>query len=118
MKIVLTRSMVSGDIQYIRDGLDRHIANQYDIVIPEEFSEDGICSVVKDADILLGPYVTPKIIENAENLKLIQVPWTGMDTFDFSAVKELKIPICNTHSNADSVAEIGVALVLDLIKKI
>lgn len=118
MKIVLTRSMVPGDIQYIKDGLDKEIKDQYDFVVPEEFTEDGICAVCSGADILLGPYVTKKIVETAGDLKLIQVPWTGMDTFDFSSVQGITVPICNTHSNADSVAEIGVAIVLDLLKKV
>lgn len=118
MKIVLTRSMVPGDIQYIKCGLDKEIDGQYELVAPDEFNEDGICAVCSDADILLGPCVTPKILETAKNLKLIQVPWTGMDTFDFSSVQGCTVPICNTHSNADSVAEIGVAMVLDLLKKV
>lgn len=118
MKIVLTRSMLPGDIQYIKDGLDKEIKDQYEFVIPTEFNEDGICEVVKGADVLLGPYVTKRIVEMAENLKLIQVPWTGMDTFDFSSVHGVAVPICNTHSNADSVAEIGVAMILDLLKKV
>lgn len=118
MKIVLTRSMVPGDIQYIKDGLDKEIAGQYEFVVPTEFTEDGICAVAEGADVLLGPFVTKKIVETAGNLKLIQVPWTGMDTFDFSSVQGITVPICNTHSNADSVAEIGVAMVLDLLKKV
>ena len=118
MKIVLTRSMVPGDIQYIKDGLDKEIKGQYEFVVPAEFTEEGICSVVEGTDVLLGPFVTKKIVETAGNLKLIQVPWTGMDTFDFSSVQGITVPICNTHSNADSVAEIGVAMVLDLLKKV
>lgn len=110
--------MVPGDIQYIKDGLDKEIKDQYELVVPEEFTEDGICAVCSGADILLGPYVTKKIVETAGDLKLIQVPWTGMDTFDFSSVQGITVPICNTHSNADSVAEIGVAIVLDLLKKV
>ena len=118
MKIVLTRSMLAGDIQYIRNGLDKEIAGEYEFVVPEEFTENGICAVAEDADVLLGPFVTKKIIETARDLKLIQVPWTGMDTFDFSSVQGVTVPVCNTHSNADSVAEIGVTLVLDLLKKV
>lgn len=118
MKIVLTRSMVPGDIQYIKDGLDKEIKDQYEFVVPEEFTEEGICAVCSGADILLGPYVTKRIVETAGDLKLIQVPWTGMDTFDFSSVQGITVPICNTHSNADSVAEIGMAIVLDLLKKV
>lgn len=118
MKIVLTRSMVPEDIQYIKDGLDKEIKDQYEFIIPEQFTEEGICAVCSGADILLGPYVTKKIVETAGGLKLIQVPWTGMDTFDFSSVLGSTVPICNTHSNADSVAEIGVTIVLDLLKKV
>lgn len=118
MKIVLTRSMVPGDIQYIKEGLDKVIAGQYEFVVPSEYTEDGICAVATNADILLGPYVTKKILETAKHIKLIQVPWTGMDTFDFSSVQGCTVPVCNTHSNADSVAEIGVTMVLDLLKKV
>ena len=118
MKIVLTRSMVPGDIRYIRDGLDRHIQGQYELVVPEDFSEEGIRAVSSYAEVLLGPYITKGILAAAKNLKLIQVPWTGMDTFDFSAVEGCRVPVCNTHSNADSVAEIGLALMLDLLKKV
>lgn len=118
MKIVLTRSMLPGDVQYIKNGLDMSIPGQYELVIPEEFTEDGICAVAEGADVLLGPYVTKRIIDTAGALKLIQIPWTGMDTFDFSSVQGVNVPVCNTHSNADSVAEIGVAIVLDLIKKV
>ncbi|MCI8514248.1 MAG: NAD(P)-binding domain-containing protein [Lachnospiraceae bacterium] len=117
-KIVLTRSMVPGDIQYIRDGLDREAAGKYCFVIPSEFTEEAIVREASNADILLGPYVTKRILEAAKGLRLIQVPWTGMDTFDFSALQGVDIPVCNSHSNADSVAEICVALVLDLLKKI
>lgn len=118
MKILLTRSMLPGDIQYIRDGLDREIEGQYKIVIPTEFTEEGICAEAADADVLLGPFVTEKILGTANQLKLIQVPWTGMDTFNFSVVQGISVPVCNTHSNADAVAELGVAMVLDLLKKV
>lgn len=67
MKIVLTRSMVPGDIQYIKTGLDKTVAGQYEIVIPSEFTEEGICSEVTDADVLLGPYVTKKYLIQRSN---------------------------------------------------
>lgn len=118
MKIVLTRSMVPGDIQYIKKGLDETVADRYEFVVPAEFTEEGICAEAADADVLLGPYVTKGILDTAKQLKLIQIPWTGMDTFNFSAVEDTGIPVCNTHSNADSVAELGVTLVLDLLKKV
>ena len=118
MKILLTRSMLPGDVQYIRDGLDREITGQYEIIIPDDYSEDSLCKYAVDADVFLGPFVTENMITIAKNLKLIQIPWTGMDTFNFDAVKGRDVTVCNTHSNADSVAELGVTIVLDLLKKV
>ena len=68
--------------------------------------------------MLLGPFVTEKLLRAAPKLKLIQVPWTGMDTFNFAAVQNSEVPVCNTHSNADAVAEMALALTLDLTKKL
>ena len=117
-KIVLTRSMMPGDIAYIKEGIKSAVGNCFDFILPETYDEEGICAVASEADIYLGPYVTEKTIKAAPNLQLVQVPWTGMDTFDFASAKNCKCPICNTHSNADSVAELAVTLVLDLLKKV
>ena len=74
-KIVLTRSMVPGDIQYIKDGLDQKIAGKYEFVVPDTFTEECICAEAVDADILLGPYVTRRILENAGIDCLIECPF-------------------------------------------
>ncbi|MBK5261006.1 MAG: hypothetical protein JJE17_00345 [Peptostreptococcaceae bacterium] len=118
IRILLTRSMIPEDIEYIKNRLDENIRDCYEFVVPSEFTEDKIANKATDADVLLGPYITQNILDNAKKLKLIQVPWTGMDTFDFEAVKGCSIPVCNTHSNADSVAEICIAILLDLLKKV
>lgn len=48
----------------------------------------------------------------------MQIPWTGIDTVDLDALKKSKIVLCNSHSNSSAVAELGVGIILDLIKKI
>ena len=118
MKILITRKLLNEDLAYIKDGLDKQIKGRYEFLIPEVFDEESLIQLCSDADIFLGPYVSKSLLEHAKKLKLIQVPWTGMDTFDFDAVRGSDIIVCNTHTNADSVAEIGFALTLDLIKKI
>ena len=117
-KILLTRSMLPGDLQYIRDGLDKLVPDRYELTVPPAFDEETLCAEAADADVLLGPFVTEKLLQSAPKLRLIQVPWTGMDTFNFSAVQNSEVPICNTHSNADAVAELALALTLDLTKKL
>ena len=106
-KILLTRSMLPADLQYIRDGLDSRVPGRYELMVPPAFDEDTLCGLAGEADVLLGPFVTEKLLRAAPKLKLIQVPWTGMDTFNFAAVQNSEVPVCNTHSNADAVAEIS-----------
>ena len=116
--ILLTRSMLPGDLNYIRNGLDRTVAGRYEIIVPEQFDEDSLCAAATEADVFLGPFVSKRLLQCAKRLQLIQVPWTGMDTFPFAEVQDSDVPICNTHSNADAVAELALALALDLVKKI
>lgn len=118
LKILLTRSLLPSDLQYLRDGLDKAVPGQCEFVVPPEFTEDAIAALAPEADVLLGPFVTPKILAAATRLRLVQVPWTGMDTFDFAAMRGFSVPVCNTHSNAGAVAELAVAIVLDLLKKL
>ena len=118
MKILLTRSLLDEDIRYISNGLLEIVGNVFQFVTPKEFNEDEISNIAHDVDVLLGPFVTKKIIASAKKLKLIQVPWTGMDTFNFDIIRDLNVPVCNSHSNANAVAEMGIAMILDLLKKV
>lgn len=118
LKILLTRSLLSSDLEYIQSHLDEKIPGRYCIVQPEKYTEDAISREASDADVLLGPYITEPILRQANKLRLIQIPWTGLDTFNFDSVQNCSVPICNTHSNADAVAEFGMALIFDLLKKL
>jgi len=50
------------------------------------------------------------------NLKFIQVPFAGVDTYDVKTLFEKGIKIANVHSNATAVAEHAMALVMALAK--
>lgn len=118
-KILVTRSLLNEDLQYISDGIERLAGeNAFELILPVTYDEDELCMYCQDADVVLGSFVTEKMIKQAEKLKLIQVPWTGMDTFPFHIMKNSDVVICNSHSNALAVAEFGIALILDMIKKI
>jgi len=117
-KILMTRSLLPVDQEYITTGLKELVGDSFELIAPASYDETGILSAVDEADVLLGPYVTKAILEKGRNLRLIQVPWTGMDTFDFSAMEGSKVPVCNSHSNASVVAELCVTLLADLLKKV
>ncbi|MGL4694356.1 NAD(P)-dependent oxidoreductase [Enterococcus larvae] len=118
MNILVTRRLLEKDIDYIKNGIQRQTDKKFQLIELEEYTEESILNRCEEADILLGPFVTENIVEKANRLKLIQIPWTGLDTFDFKAVQGFTGTVCNSHSNATPVAEFGVSLVMSLIKKI
>lgn len=82
-----------------------------------------IIKETKDADILMGPYITDDILSQAipeagGKLKLVIIPWTGVDRLDFGLVKKYSIIVANSHGNARTVAEHAVALLLTASKNI
>lgn len=120
-KVLLTRSLYQKDLDYIRDGVLKITGQEIKFLIPDGYSEQDILELISEADILLGPYFTKEILKKGSKLKLIQVPWTGLDTVNTALLMEKdipKVPVCNSHSNARGVAELGLTLILDLIKKV
>jgi len=66
-----------------------------------------------DAIIARGTKITADIIDRATNLKVIAKHGIGVNTIDVEAASRRGIPVINTPlSNADSVAELTVALFL------
>lgn len=114
MKVLLTKDMLPSDIAYIRERI--HVNVQ--LVIPNSFNEDTLVKEIRDTDILLGSFFTRNLLENAINLKFIQVPWTGVENVNFELLEEFNITLCNSHSNSDIVAEHAIALMFDAAKKI
>ncbi|MBO4915901.1 MAG: hydroxyacid dehydrogenase [Oscillospiraceae bacterium] len=72
-----------------------------------------------DAIIARGTKITADIIEKATNLKVIAKHGIGVNTIDVEAASARGIPVINTPlSNADSVAELTVALFLMLERRL
>ncbi len=61
------------------------------------------------------------LLESADRLKLIQQCGAGLESVDLEAARELGVPVANVPTaasgNADSVAEIGVYLMIGLARK-
>lgn len=114
MKVLLTRPFFAKDIQYIRERID----NSIELVIPNSYDDDTLVSLVSDCEVLLGPYLSESLLSASKNVRLIQIPWTGVDSLNFSLLSNFAIPIANSHSNAGIVAEHAIALMFDATKKV
>ncbi|MGB9694873.1 MAG: 2-hydroxyacid dehydrogenase [Caldisericaceae bacterium] len=85
-----------------------------EFVIPKTNEEK--LNVLKDAVAIISSSITEHELEVAGNLKMIQVPFAGVDSFDIQLLNERGIMLANVHSNATSVAEYAFGLVLSLAK--
>ncbi|WGS64765.1 2-hydroxyacid dehydrogenase [Marinitoga aeolica] len=70
------------------------------------------------ADGIIGGFITEKELEIAKNLKIIFVPFAGVEQLPMQKLKEKKVIISNAHGNGKYVAERAVALALTLLGKI
>ena len=72
---------------------------------------------LKDADAVVTGRLLENEIENSPNLKVIFVPFTGLNTFPMDLIKSKRITVSNTHANAPYVAEHAVALAIGFAGK-
>lgn len=111
--ILLTKQLTELQIGYIKDS----IGSEFNLIVPEKFDEGEILKHIPDVKILLGDNISKAMLDEG-NIELIQIPWAGVESLDFELLKNYDIPVCNSHSNALSVAEHAVALLLGIAKKI
>ncbi len=64
--------------------------------------------------------ITPELLDAADRLRLIQQCGAGVERIDLAAARERNIPVANVPSdvsgNADSVAELGIYLMIGLAR--
>lgn len=113
INILITRKRPKIELEYI----SRSLGEGYNIIVPNSFTEEEMLKDIEKVDVLLGDFVTKSMLDNGK-IKLIQVPQAGIENLDIDVVKKYSIPVCNSHSNALSVAESAVALLLSVAKKI
>ena len=91
----------------------------------KEFSEvdfvtdqERIESEIQHAHALVGGEFTVEVIQRAGNLKMIFVPYAGIDALPLDYIRERGIRISNVHGNARYVAERAVGMALSFYGKI
>src|SRR5688572_21886485 len=82
------------------------------------FNPDERPAALKNADAVVVGRISPDEITQSEKLKMIFVPFTGLNNFPIDIIKEKGIIISNTHANAPYVAERAVTLALALLGRV
>ena len=101
IRVLLSKDFFEKDLEYIHSQLVENV----ELVKPAAFTPEAIAGAVKDnIHAILGEPPAKVVLDNAKDLKLIQVPWTGVDRLDFELLKQYPFLVCNSHSNAVVVA--------------
>ena len=109
------------------DGLDYEIQkkifeeNGVQFIIEDCQTEDEIIERCSDADALLVIYkkITPRIMDNLKNCKVILRYGIGYDVIDVAAATERSIKVCNSPTHClDEVATHTIAMLLAIERKL
>lgn len=89
----------------------------------QPYTEEELVEWCRDADVIMASHldtITRPVLEAAERLRLVVVPYIGVDKIDVGAATELGIVVANspTPQNFHGVAEATVAFMLMLLKRI
>ena len=114
MNVLLTKGFAPTDLDYLAE----RVSDSVKFIKPDSFDTDGVLAKIDEADVLFGGMINEAVLQRGQHLKLIQIPWTGIDNLDFNMLSNYTTPISNSHSNADIVAEHTVALLLSLSRKV
>ncbi|OVE77592.1 hypothetical protein BVX98_02395 [bacterium F11] len=73
----------------------------------------------EDLDALVCNKIPYESITALRKPLSVHIPWSGVDHIDFNFFKsDSRLSLCNSHSNADAVAEHTWAMVMDIAKKL
>ena len=75
MKVLLTKPFFESDIEYIKSGLIEGI----ELIFPQDYKTESIVSASSEVEVLFGGLINKEILDSAQKVKLIQIPWTGVD---------------------------------------
>ncbi|MEA1940500.1 MAG: NAD(P)-dependent oxidoreductase [Candidatus Caldatribacteriota bacterium] len=120
MKILILSKMVKPKV-WIKTftDLNQKAKLNLEFIIPEGESKGDIKKYIPEAEVVIGELFNKENFKRAKKLKLIQIPFAGVDKLDFELYKNRQdIYICNIHANRHAVAEHIFALLLALAKNI
>lgn len=122
-QIVLTWPATAEELQVYR----AHVGGDAEVTAPRSSSPEDLMAAARQAHALVGRYVPAVMIDNAPDLRLVQILHAGVHAsqpndeaygFSFSQLRERGITMCSTHSHRVAVAEHAFALMLAQAKNL
>ncbi len=77
-----------------------------------KLDHDNPRELVHEAEALITGRLSAEEIEKARRLKIVFVPWTGVNSLPLEKLKNRNVIVSNNHGNAAIVAERAIALAL------
>lgn len=94
----------------------------FEIIYHEYPSEEELLKIIRDVDAVIvrsKPFITRKVIEAGQKLRIIARAGVGLDNIDLDAAKEKNIKVINAPEAAtNSVAELVIGLIISVLRKI
>ncbi|MEA2087702.1 MAG: NAD(P)-dependent oxidoreductase [Candidatus Caldatribacteriota bacterium] len=120
MKIMILSKMVKPQVwEKAFNEFNKKAKLNLEFIMPKKDERETIKKYLKEVEVVIGGTFSKEDLEQAKKLKLIQIPFAGVDKLDFSLYKNYPdIFICNIHANKNAVAEQAFALILALAKNI
>jgi len=88
----------------------------YELVLLEKYNnQDELVEAVKDVDALIirSDKITPEVLNNAKNLKIVVRAGAGYDNVDLEAATKNKVVVMNTPGqNSNAVAELVLGMMV------
>ncbi len=95
---------------------------QVETIIGEELTEENLIKKAAKVDVIICPLstqITAKVLESAENLKIIANIGAGFDNIDVKKAKKLGIAVTNTPDvSTEATAELTLGLILAVARRI
>jgi len=120
MKILILSKMVKSQV-WIKTftELNKKANLNLEFINLTEDNGTDIKKNIPEVEIVIGNLKNEEALKKAKLLKLIQVPFAGVDKINFKLLRNRRdIYLCNIHANKHAVAEHTIALTLALAKNI
>ena len=120
MIVLVLSQMVKTDVwKGTLEKLNQKTKYNIEFVVPEREDKKFVSEYLSKAEVVIGGAFKQEDLDRAKKLKLIQIPFAGVDKLDFNLIRKYpNIYVCNIHANSAAVAEHAFALVLALAKNV